>query len=332
MRKRRMITLLNLVLCLALLAVMPACTVERLPQTGTTTAQQTSLDGSTPRPEDGTSGLLFWEVTAPQDGGTLYLLGSIHTADETIYPMPDAVTEAFLSADVLAVEADIVSLETDLAEMTELSKLMIYDDGSTIRDHIPQDVYEAAKALLTENEMYNFAYDYMKPAMWSSMLDLMTSDAAGLTEDYGVDRYFLSLAHERGMRVHELESARMQYEMLTGFSDDLSTLLLKTALEDREAQVQELLTLYEIWKSGDFEAFSLYMLEEPEGLTEEEQRLYEEYTVAMMDARNVGMAEQAAELLESGETCFYIVGAGHMVGDTGLVAALGRAGYTVEQR
>ena len=70
----------------------------------------------------------------------------------------------------------------------------------------------------------------------------------------------------------------------------------------------------------------------PEGLTDEERLLYEEYTVSMIDERNAGMADQAVELLESGEICFYIVGAGHMVGETGLVAALERAGYTVEQR
>ena len=331
MRKRHSPVLLCVMLCLILITALPACTVERAQQTGTTT-RQTEHSGETLRPEDEGSGLLFWEVTDPQDGGTLYLLGSIHTADETIYPMPELVTDAFYSADVLAVEADIVALEADLAEMTELSKLMIYADGSTIRDHLPQDVYEAAKVLLSENQMYNFTYDYMKPAMWSSMLDLMTSDAAGLSEDYGVDRYFLSLAHERDMRVYELESARMQYEMLTGFSDELSALLLRTAVEDRQRQVQELLTLYEVWKSGDFEAFSLYMLEEPEGLTDEERLLYEEYTVSMIDERNAGMAAQAVELLESGEVCFYIVGAGHMVGETGLVAALERAGYTVEQR
>lgn len=331
MRKRRIFVFMSLFLCLA--AVMSACTIERAPRKGIeTTSVWEMTDSGTLPPESGKSGRLFWEVTDPQDGGTLYLLGSIHTADASIYPMPDIVMEAFLNADLLAVEVDIVAMEADLAEMTELSRLMIYDDGTTIRDHIPQEVYDAAKALLSENGMYNFTYDYMKPALWSSMLDLLTSDAAGLTEDYGVDRYFLSLAHESGMRIYELESARLQYEMLTGFSDGLSALILETALSDREAQVREMLELYEVWKSGDFEAFSLYMLEEPEELSAEEQLLYEEYTNAMLHERNAGMAEKAAELIESGETCFYIVGAGHMVGETGLVAALERAGYIVEQR
>ena len=52
----------------------------------------------------------------------------------------------------------------------------------------------------------------------------------------------------------------------------------------------------------------------------------------MMDARNAGMAEQALELLASGEVCFYIVGAAHMVGESGLVNALTEAGCTVEQQ
>ena len=68
------------------------------------------------------------------------------------------------------------------------------------------------------------------------------------------------------------------------------------------------------------------------GLTEEELALYAEYTYEMVDARNVGMAEQALELLASGKVCFYIVGAAHMVGETGLVNVLTEAGCTVEQQ
>jgi len=277
------------------------------------------------------SGMLLWKVTGAA-GGELYLLGSIHVGDKSLYPLPEIVTDAYEAADLLAVEADIVALERDMEALTELSMIFTYTDGTTIRDHLPAELYEKARAYLEEIGSYGAAFDYMHPAMWTSLLDLEISDACGLKDRYGVDRHFLERAHDDGKEIYELESAKMQYEMMAGFSDELSALLLRSSLTDREAQKEEMRRLYELYKSGDFAAFSAYITEEPEGLTEEELALYAEYTYEMMDARNAGMAEQALELLASGEVCFYIVGAAHMVGETGLVNALTEAGCTVEQQ
>ncbi len=48
---------------------------------------------------------LMWKVTS--GGATVYLVGSIHLADPSIYPLPAPVEKAFADAKVLAVEADV---------------------------------------------------------------------------------------------------------------------------------------------------------------------------------------------------------------------------------
>ena len=96
--------------------------------------------------------------------------------------------------------------------------------------------------------------------------------------------------------------------------------------------IEALKTLYATYCSGDFAAFSACVAEDLTDLTAEEQLLYAEYVKTMVDDRNVNMAKQALELLASGEVCLYVVGAAHMVGESGLVAALESAGCTVEQR
>ena len=277
------------------------------------------------------SGMLFWKVT-DNAGGEQYLLGAIHVGDKSMYPLPKIVTDAYESADLLAVEADVVAMERDRKAMAELSEIFIYTDGTTIRDHLPAELYADARAYLEEIGRYSAALDYMHPAMWTSLLDLEISEACGLDDRYGVDRHFLDRAYDDGKEIYELESVKMQYEMLAGFSDEISAFLLRASLTDREAQKDELRQLYELYKSGDFAAFGAYIAEGPEGLTAEELALYAEYTYEMVDARNVGMAEQALELLASGKVCFYIVGAAHMVGETGLVNVLTEAGCTVEQQ
>ena len=55
-----------------------------------------------------------------------------------------------------------------------------------------------------------------------------------------------------------------------------------------------------------------------------------EYNKAMLNVRNVGMAEYAVEALESGQEVFICVGAAHVVGNGALVELLTEYGYTVE--
>ena len=60
--------------------------------------------------------------------------------------------------------------------------------------------------------------------------------------------------------------------------------------------------------------------------------MYREYEKIMFDDRNLNMADKAEEYLKTGKTTFYIVGAGHMVGETGIIKLLRDRGYTVVQQ
>ena len=68
-----------------------------------------------------------------------------------------------------------------------------------------------------------------------------------------------------------------------------------------------------------------------EALTEEELQMLKDYDKAMLDDRNLGMAEKAKEYLASGETVFFAVGTAHMLAEPGIVNLLREAGYTVER-
>lgn len=320
------------VLLVLLLATLSACTVRTTPLdaanlTGTTSAPA-HTDGTEPA-----SGLLFWEVTSPDGTETMYLLGSIHVADDSIYPMPEVVMDAYQSSDLLAVEADILAYEQDQKAISRLTTRFFYMDGTTIRDHLPADLYEQARARLTDAGLYAEAYDWVHPFLWNSLLDQIVTDASGLDAEHGVDRHFLELAHQSGKQIFEVESVEEQYNIFLSFSDEIWTALIAEMLEtEPEAQIADLRDMYDLWKRGDVDAFTAYCETDLDGLSEEERALYETYNDAILTRRNLGMTQTALDLLQSGETCFLVVGAAHMVGETGLVESLQQSGYTVEQR
>lgn len=321
-----------LLVLLLMLATLSACTVRTVPSDATnltgTTSSPAHTDGTTPA-----SGLLFWEVTSPDGTETMYLLGSIHVADDSIYPMPEVVMNAYQSSDLLAVEADILAYEQDQEAISRLTMRFFYTDGTTIRDHLPADLYEQAKTRLTDAGLYAEAYDWVHPFLWNSLLDQIVTDASELDAEHGVDRHFLELAHQSGKRIFEIESVEEQYNVFLGFSDELWTALIGEMLAtEPEAQMADLRDMYDLWKSGNVDAFTAYCETDMDGLSVEERALYEAYNDAVLTQRNLGMTQTALDLLQSGETCFLIVGAAHMVGETGLVESLQQFGYTVVQR
>ena len=52
---------------------------------------------------------LMWRVTSPA-GQSIYLFGSIHVAEESIYPLPGFIMDAFDSSEYLAVEIDFYAI------------------------------------------------------------------------------------------------------------------------------------------------------------------------------------------------------------------------------
>lgn len=275
---------------------------------------------------------LFWKATDSK-GNVVWLLGSIHAGLDEYYPLPEAIMTAYENSDALAVEADIVAIETDEAAMMDaalaMSKYLLYVDGTTLKDHISADLYERTVNVTKEGGLYNAMYEYYEPSMWMSIISNITCEEAGLDANLGIDRQFLLSAHNSGKEIIEIESAEEQYGMLGGFSDELQVMLLEDSVAGREdkSDVDELKELATAWGEGDIDVLNSLVVP---GEDVEWDDLSLEYWKAMFTDRNIGMADFCADALDSGKEVFVIVGLAHFLGDDGIVALLTDLGYTVE--
>ena len=273
---------------------------------------------------------LMWLVTAP-DGQTMYLFGSIHCADEALYPLPAAITNAFESCDYLAVEFDTVAFEKDTKAVLAMASMMVNPDGKKIADIIGSKLYKKAKTVLkaVEEELeLGFSFemlDYFNPFVWEELLGGVAVKRAGLSYDFGLDNYFLAKAHENGMGILEVESAEEQMTMLLGFSLPLQVALLESSL-DLDLAEQGTRELYRLWKKGDLQEMEAFLTEEDDTISAE---LSAEYMFAMLTKRNIKMAEAAERYMAEKKAVFYVVGLGHMLGEDGIVELLKQNGYIV---
>ena len=277
---------------------------------------------------------LMWRVTAP-GGQTMVLFGSIHAADEALYPLPLTVTDALYSCEYLAVEADIAAFEEDMAALMAMTMSMMYQDGKTVADEIGAELHERIKTVLAELESeleLGFSVemlDNFKPYMWNDLLGSIALERSGLSYELGLDRYFLYEAAVRGMEVLEIEAMSDQIEMLLGFSPPLQAAMLEGSL-DIDAGALALRELYRLWKEGDEQTIEEFLTAEDESEDFPEE-LAEEYTDAMLTQRNIGMAEAAKRYIAEGKAVFYVVGLSHLLGEDSVIDLLRQSGYTVER-
>ncbi|TCT13131.1 uncharacterized protein YbaP (TraB family) [Natranaerovirga pectinivora] len=264
----------------------------------------------------------FWEIN--NDGVLVYLLGSIHVGKEDLYPIRSAIEYAFLSSDYLVLEADI--LNVDEAIIPYLNNLQMYTDGSTLEDNISEDLFNEVLEFYAQFGIGADIINLFKP--WALTLEINSVNLAmqGFSGEYGIESYFLNYKPE-SMEIIELEGLIYQMELLNSYSPELQEYLLADVLRNSSDEF----ILMNMWKDGDLELLeSIYVLDENE-MTSEEKALSNEYLDALMIKRNYEMTDAIEALLigETKGTYFVIIGAGHFVGEEGIIDLLINKGFDI---
>lgn len=299
------------------------------PDTASAVSCGTDEQASAATPSDNSITPAVWKVQA-DNGNIVYMMGTIHVGDDAVNHMPDYFERAYVASDAIAVEADIDAASTDTAQLTELAGKLYYTDGTTIKEHLSTETYNGIVALLKQKNVYQEYLDRCKPAVWISLLSMLSAAEAGLDNTKGVDVTLLKRAKNDNKQVLEMESIAMQYDILFGFSDRLCDLLLHeyTSPDALQKSVEGVRELYEHWKNGTIDD-SMLLDDTFTDINEADTAYYEEYKQKMLTNRNIGMKDAVEQYLADGSKVFVMAGALHFVGDDGIVRLLQKDGYQV---
>lgn len=268
----------------------------------------------------GYAGSFLWQVRS--ETGSAYLLGSIHFAKASMYPLKPVIMRAFAKSAVLVVEADDKIAGECIGMMMSLG---MYAPGETMQDHLTAARYAQIVEVSRSHDLDIRRFENFKPWYAAMMVAALEITKMGMLPEHGIDKHFLDLA--RGVKpIKELEGLEFQIRLCSEFSDQLQGLLLYHTLLDIETLREEMDALVAAWTQGDaagLEALLTQALEEHP----EVKPIYEQ----MFDRRNKTMARKIEGYLTGGKTHFVVVGAGHLVGKTGIVALLKARGYVCTQ-
>jgi uncharacterized protein YbaP (TraB family) len=262
----------------------------------------------------------MWKVTSAK--GTAYLLGSIHVARPDLYPLAKPIEDAFSASDALVVEVDASDANALAATMVTRAA---YAGSDTIRQHVSAELLDQVAKRFARHGLPMAQLERMKPWFLAVSITSLELQKVGVAPEYGVDLHFLEQAKGR-KEIVELESAESQIQVFDGFDDRQQELFLRYTMKDLDDLGQHLEELVTAWKTGDATKLAKLL---NEAVTEapELRPIYEK----LFDERNRLMANRLEELLGARRTYFVVVGAGHLLGDSGLVGALGRK-YRVERQ
>jgi uncharacterized protein YbaP (TraB family) len=261
--------------------------------------------------------------TVKSDTAVVHLLGSLHLARPELYPLDKRIYEAFDKSDTLAVEADIGGEQMLAAGLMMLQKGG-YPPGESLSQNISKETYELTRQRLTKLGLPAEPFDRLKPWMVAMTLTVLELQKLGLQPEHGIDLHFLNRARGK-IPIHELESAAAQINMLDGLTAAEQEVFLRYSLQDVDNLAEHMDEIMSAWKRGDTDKMTEYLL----SAVKKEPGLQPIYT-KLFDDRNRAMAEKIEQYLKTDKTWFVIVGAGHLVGETGLIRLLGKK-YPVKQ-
>lgn len=261
---------------------------------------------------------ILWKVQSPQN--TVYLAGSIHVLQKHHYPLPHVFVDAFNQSSRVMFEVDLDGLSSPLSQMNMMRKGLLH--GESLLDVLSTEIYTTAKAHLTQRGIQIEDFHHMKPWMIATAVMALELQKLGFESAYGVDQHFYEKAQAEGKGIQGLEAVEFQVNLFDQLPLSIQEQFLLQTLEDLEGLGKEVSDIVTAWKQGnvrELEALLVSMRDYPE--------LYQ----ALVVKRNIAWLPQIEHALQEKEPVFIVVGALHLMGEEGLIAALQERGYVVEQ-
>lgn len=271
---------------------------------------------------------LLWKISGNGLEKPSYVFGTYHLAPlgikDSIAALPQAVNET------TQVYGEVVMSEMmSPAFMQSMQQQMMMPKDSTLQSLFTPEQYEEVGKVIKENMMVDIAMlAQLKPAAITQQLAviLYMRHTPGFNPQEQLDNYFQQQAQQQGKKVGGLETVQSQVDILFN-SQTLKRQagILYCMAHDIDRTVGQVKRVIAAYEKQDLNVV-LQLLAERRGdacdpLPGEME--------ALIDNRNKAWAEKMPAIMSEAPTLF-VVGAGHLPGDNGLLNLLQQQGYTLE--
>lgn len=268
---------------------------------------------------------LLWKISGKDAKGDSYLFGTHHIAPVSLIDTTAGLKDAIAGVDAVYGEIDMSEMTSPSAQQVIMSAAMAPAD-STVTKLLTAQQIDSVNAVLGKYTNGMLKLDQLamfKPRMIDTQLGMLQSMVA-FPEFNGqeqLDNTIQLKGRELGKSIKGFETLEQQMSMLMGGSmAEQASDLMESVRKDGEAS-DKAHKLADAYMSADINTIEKMFLDPDLGMDEKTRRM-------LIDDRNADWLKQLSSILPS-ESVFIAVGAGHLIGDTGLIKELQKAGYTV---
>jgi len=258
---------------------------------------------------------IFYEVSS--DKGKAYILGSIHSSDDSIFPLPDYVMNRFYQSEEFIME--LKPIENDSWLNLKAKK----EENYFLKDHVSEETYKMVFELSENLSIPQNILTSLSPLEIISFIEEYELEKVGIKNNNGIESYLRFEANRIDIKVDGFES----YDELIkniGLADPKGNEeLLKDYILNRNQIGDEAKELLKYWKEGNEQILI--------GKIKDYTRNYSNLTELLLNDRNKRMLNRIEELLILQNQVFIAVGLGHIIGENNLIEMLKEKGYSIKR-
>lgn len=260
-----------------------------------------------------------------------YVVGTYHLAPASFADEIKGMQDAFAAVEQVYGEVDMLDAE---ASQIATMQAMMLPEGKYIDDMFSAEEMErinayvrGAMGLDLSHPMLREQLGRMRPSVLAMQLGLL--EFMKITPNFNpndlIDNFFQKEARKRGLAVGGFESVEFQMELLYGEStDEEEREALLKLVDDKEAMLAEMQAMTEAYFSFDMKGIHVLTIKS----VETGEMTPEEFAEMITD-RNRRWVEAMPEIMVAKPTLF-VVGAGHLPGEDGVLELLKACGYKVK--
>ncbi len=262
----------------------------------------------------------LWQITGARN--QVYLLGSVHLLDKDQYPLPEVFNRAFDQSEIIVFEVNLDNADLPEVQRKFISK-GIFTNDTTLQDVLSDSVFILVKNFCSQAGLPVQAFQKMKPWMLSLSLMQLKLKQMRFDPKYGIDQYFYQKAKKVKKKIQSLETIDFQIDLFGQFSLLEQNKLILQTIEELNDFEKKMNLLVNAWNTGNASLLDSLMNES----FKDYPGLYDKLLVR----RNLNWLKKIEHFLKQKKNYLVIVGAGHLVGEQGVINLLKSKGYRVKQ-
>lgn len=270
-------------------------------------------DHSFEKEKDGNT--LLWEVSGNGLQKPSFLFGTFHLLCKEDIHFSDALKRAMKQSDEVYMEMDMDDPSTMLSGLLYMNM----KNDSTVEELYTPAEYKRVKEYFSDS--LKMPITFLARAKPYFLVALLYPRMMDCPNPSGVEEELIKIAKEDKKEIKGLETMQFQASVFDSIPYEWQAKELLKNIDSFSVYKKQFVTMLDFYKNQQMDSIKTLINKSEFGS--------DKYDDLLLNNRNKNWVKQLDAIMKK-ESVFVAVGAGHLVGDNGLISLLKKEGYKVE--